>query len=78
MRAGQGQSSTSEGDSVDEVTRSTSNVVRPGERIGSVRPITPLTRAEEHALRRSAPLTPTQFKTLRRMAEQGISPLRHI
>ncbi len=39
---------------------------------------TSLTRAEEHALRRSAPLTPTQFKTLRRMAEQGISPLRHI
>lgn len=37
-----------------------------------------LTRAEEHALRRSQPLTPQQFKSLRRMAEQGVSPLRHL
>jgi hypothetical protein len=37
-----------------------------------------LTRAEAHALRRSAPLTPQQFKELSRLAEQGISPLRHI
>jgi predicted nuclease with RNAse H fold len=40
--------------------------------------ITPLTRAEERALRRSEPLTPVQFKELRRLAEQGVSPLRHI
>jgi len=37
-----------------------------------------LTPAEVHALRRSAPLTPVQFKTLRRLAEQGVSPLRHL
>ena len=37
-----------------------------------------LTRAEMHALRRSQPLTPQQFKSLRRMAEQGVSPLRHL
>jgi hypothetical protein len=37
-----------------------------------------LTRAEAHALRRSAPLTPQQFKELSRLAEQGISPLRHL
>jgi hypothetical protein len=37
-----------------------------------------LTRAEERALRRSAPLTSAQFKELRRLAEQGVSPLRHI
>lgn len=37
-----------------------------------------LTRAEERALRRSAPLTSAQFKELRRLAEQGVSPLRHL
>ena len=37
-----------------------------------------LTRAEERALRRSEPLTPAQFKELRRLAEQGVSPLRHL
>jgi len=37
-----------------------------------------LTRAQAHALRRSAPLTPTQFKSLRQLAEQGINPLRRI
>ena len=37
-----------------------------------------LTRAEERALRRSTPLTPLQFKALRQLAEQGVSPLRHI
>jgi hypothetical protein len=36
-----------------------------------------LTRAEAHALRRSTPLTPAQFKERRRLAEQGVSPLRH-
>ncbi|MFP5361745.1 MAG: hypothetical protein ACLGI5_03325 [Thermoleophilia bacterium] len=35
-----------------------------------------LTRAEAHALRRSAPLTPAQFKSLRRLADQGENPLR--
>jgi hypothetical protein len=38
-----------------------------------------LTRAQAHALRRrGAPLTPAQFKELSRLAEQGISPLRHM
>jgi hypothetical protein len=37
-----------------------------------------LTRAEALALRRSAPLTPQQFKELSRLAERGINPLRHI
>jgi hypothetical protein len=37
-----------------------------------------LTRAEQRALRRSTPLTAAQFKELRRLAEQGVSPLRHI
>jgi hypothetical protein len=37
-----------------------------------------LTRAEAHALRRSVPLTPSQFKELRRLAEHGVNPLRHI
>jgi hypothetical protein len=37
-----------------------------------------LTRAEAHALRRSTPLTPAQFKARRRLAEQGITPLRHL
>jgi predicted nuclease with RNAse H fold len=50
---------------------------RPSERIPAPA-VAGLTRAEERALRRSAPLTPAQFKELRRLAEQGISPLRHI
>jgi len=37
-----------------------------------------LTRAEARALRRSAPLTPQQFRELSRLADQGISPLRHM
>jgi hypothetical protein len=36
-----------------------------------------LTRAEAHALRRSAPLTPGRFKALGQSAEQGVNPLRH-
>jgi hypothetical protein len=47
------------------------------ERRGSDAPLG-LTRAEARALRRSAPLTPAQFKELRRRAEHGVSPLRHI
>ena len=35
-----------------------------------------LTRAQARALRRSTPLTPAQFKALRRRAEQGLNPLR--
>lgn len=35
-----------------------------------------LTRAEAHALRRCAPLTPEQFKAKRLLADQGIHPLR--
>ena len=56
-----------------------SNVVPPADR----KPERPrdgdplgLTRAEARALLRSAPLTPAQFKTLRRRAEQGVNPLR--
>jgi predicted nuclease with RNAse H fold len=63
---------------VERETPSTSHVRRTGTRPERAGSDAPLTRAEQHALRRSAPLTPTQFKTLRRMAEQGISPLRHI
>ena len=37
-----------------------------------------LTRAEAHAARRSAPLTPDQFKSLRQLAEHGINPLRRM
>jgi hypothetical protein len=37
-----------------------------------------LTRAEASALRRSAPLSAAQFKELRRLAAQGVSPLRHL
>jgi len=37
-----------------------------------------LTRAEAHALRRSAPLTPAQFRELRLLAEEGANPLRHL
>jgi hypothetical protein len=33
-----------------------------------------LARAEAHARRRSAPLTPDQFKALRRLAQQGVAP----
>ena len=36
------------------------------------------TRAEAHALQRSTPLTPEQFKALRQLAERGVNPLRHI
>lgn len=34
------------------------------------------TPAEEHALRRSAPLTPTQFEELRHATEHAGDPLR--
>jgi hypothetical protein len=37
-----------------------------------------LTRAEAHALRRSTPLTPEQFKARGRLVEQGIGPLRRV
>ena len=37
-----------------------------------------LTRAEAHALRRSEPLTPAQFKELRVLAEHGVNPLRRL
>jgi hypothetical protein len=56
-----------------------SNVVPPS-------PVTPehvkrdawagLTRAEAHALRRSTPLTPAQFKAYRPLPEPGVVPLR--
>ncbi|MEA2151068.1 MAG: hypothetical protein QOD69_2898 [Solirubrobacteraceae bacterium] len=35
-----------------------------------------LTPAQQHAMRRSAPLTPTQFTELRRLTEQEGNPLR--
>lgn len=37
-----------------------------------------LTPAQEHAMRRSAPLTPTQYDELRGLAEQGGNPLRRV
>jgi hypothetical protein len=37
-----------------------------------------LTPAQSHAERRSAPLTPEQFRSLRQLAEQGVNPLRHL
>jgi hypothetical protein len=37
-----------------------------------------LTPAQAHAMRRSEPLAPERFKELRRLAEQGVSPLRHL
>jgi hypothetical protein len=58
----------------------TSRVAPPtnsGERRGSD-VLLGLTRAEARALRRSAPLTPAQFRELRLLAEHGVSPLRHI
>jgi hypothetical protein len=36
-----------------------------------------MTRAQAHALRRCAPLTPAQFKAKSRLADLGINPLRH-
>jgi predicted nuclease with RNAse H fold len=59
------------------VDRQSRASVAPPERLRA--PARPgLTRAEERALRRSTPLTPVQFKALRQLAEQGVSPLRHI
>ena len=46
----------------------------PDDRVGGA----PLTRAEARALRRSEPLSPAQFKELRHLAEQGVSPLRRL
>jgi hypothetical protein len=37
-----------------------------------------LTPAQQHAMRRSAPLTPTQFAELRRRSEQEGSALRRL
>jgi hypothetical protein len=45
------------------VPRSESPAKR-GEEVG-------LTPAQQHAMQRSAPLTPTQFEELRRLTEQG-------
>jgi hypothetical protein len=47
-----------------------------GRKRGTSGPPTGLTRAEVHALRRSAPLTQGQFKELGRLAEHRVSPLR--
>jgi hypothetical protein len=37
-----------------------------------------LTPAEQHALRRSAPLSPDKFEELGRLAARGINPLRKL
>jgi hypothetical protein len=37
-----------------------------------------LTRAEAHALRRCAPLTPAQFKDRGHMVDPRLTPLRHL
>jgi hypothetical protein len=66
------------GDTVAGAQRRTADdAVRPS-RSRQGRAVAKLTRAEARALERSAPLTPAQFKELRRLAEQGVSPLRHI
>lgn len=55
-------------------------VVPPDHRTDPASPRTEaaLTPAQAHALRRSEPLAPARFKELRRLAEQGVSPLRHL
>jgi hypothetical protein len=59
--------------------RTTAQVMAPkGRESGDFDARLRLTRAEAHALRRSAPLTPAQFKKLRRLAEHGVNPLWHV
>lgn len=41
-------------------------------------PIDGLTRAQERALSRCAPLTPAEFRARRHVAEEGLASLRHI
>jgi len=55
------------------------NVVLPTDTRERGRPDYPiaLTRAEAHALRRSAPLTPVQSKPLQHPTEEGVGPPRH-
>ncbi len=78
---GPAASLTAEGDTVAEQRTSTSRLERaadvgrsPDDLAGGAQ----LTRAELHALQRSEPLSPAQFKELRLLAEQGVSPLRHL
>ncbi len=52
---------------IQHTTRQKDGVAAPG-----------LTRAEAHALRRTEPLTPSQFKELRVLAEHGVNPLRRM
>lgn len=57
------------------------SVVPPDHPIGDdgrPRPEAGLTPSQVHALRRSAPLSPARFKELRRLADQGVTPLRHL
>lgn len=42
------------------------------------RPNGELTPAEAHAQRRSAPLTPRQFKAMRELAARGVNPLSRL
>jgi len=36
-----------------------------------------MTRSQQHAARRCAPLTPAEFKAKRLLAARGVNPLRH-
>jgi hypothetical protein len=49
-----------------------------GEDAGSGPPGPDLTPAEQHALRRSDPLSPAKFEELGRLAARGINPLRKL
>jgi hypothetical protein len=49
-----------------------------GDQAHSAAPGPRLTPAEQHALRRSAPLSPEKFEELGRLAARGINPLRRL
>lgn len=74
------RSNGNEGVPVTHVQLTTAKVAPPtnARARGEPEPQFALTRAEAHALRRSAPLTPAQFTELRRLAQQGVSPLRYL
>jgi hypothetical protein len=63
---------------VDREQRPRQHVERPAQPNSDPErdPLTGLTPAEEHALRRSAPLKPPQFEELRRLADRGLDRLR--
>jgi hypothetical protein len=58
--------------------RARQDVRPPQQRDSEPEPDRGLTPAEQHAMRRSAPLKPPQFEELRRLAERGANPLRRV